>query len=245
MGAMLRARRGRPNRRPTIVAVIPVSGQDPEFSHGLPQLGGRPLMAFTFDAARESRRLSRIVVSTDDRRIAQAAREAGLDVPFVRPRATRRQPIAGVLDAVARHLERHAPQAAPDWIVRLQVTYPFRVRGMIDRAIASVLAQDLDSAFMAFPEFDTFWNLTDDGAPERITTDTRVPRSRRRPIYRELGGLFSMVRRDVLAGGSLYGNRLGILPITSVVSAIDIHAVHGRDLAALIADARRRPGRRT
>jgi N-acylneuraminate cytidylyltransferase len=245
MGAMVRARRGRPGRRPTIVAVIPVSGQDPEFSHGLPKLGGRPLMAFTFDAARAARRLSRVVVSTDDRRIAQAAREAGLDVPFVRPRATRREPIADVLHAVVGHLDAHAPEASPDWVVRLQVTYPFRERGMIDRAIATVLAQDLDSAFMAFPEFDTFWNLKDDGAPERITTDTRVPRSRRKPIYRELGGLFSMVRRDVLAGGTMYGDRLGILPITSVVSAIDIHAVHGRDLAALIAEARRPRARRT
>ena len=241
---MVRARRGRPGRRPTIVAVIPVSGQDPEFSHGLPTLGGRSLMAFTFEAARAARRLSRIVVSTDDRRIARAARNAGLDVPFVRPRASRRQPIAGILDAVARHLETRSPDPAPDWIVRLQVTYPFRERGMIDRAIATVLAQDLDSAFMAFPEFDTFWNLDDAGAPVRITTDTRVPRSRRRPIYRELGGLFSMVRRDVLAGGSMYGSRLGILPITSVISAVDIHAVHGRDLAALIAEARQ-PVRRT
>ena len=236
---MVRARRGRPSRRPAIVAVIPVSGQDPEFSHGLPTLGGRSLVDFTFDAARAARRLSRVIVSTDDRRIAQAARAAGLDVPFVRPRATRREPIAQVLDAAVRHLEVRGPVGGPDWVVRLQVTYPFRERGMIDRAIATVLAQDLDSAFMAFPEFDTFWNLTADGSPERITTDTRVPRARRRPIYRELGGLFSMVRRDVLAGGSMYGDKLGILPITSVVSAVDIHGVHGRDLAALIAETRR------
>ena len=236
---MVRARRV---RRPIIVAVIPVSGQDPEFSRGLPTLGGRSVVEFTFDAAREARRLSRILVSTDDRRIAAAARAAGLEVPFVRARTTRRAPLAGVLESVVRHLEARTPAVAPDWIVRLQVTYPFREHGMIDRAIATVLAQDLDSAFMAFPEYDTFWNLNDGGAPERITTDTRVPRAKRRPIYRELGGLFSMVRRDVLAAGSMYGERLGILPITSVASAVDLHGVHGRDLAALIA-ATRRPRR--
>lgn len=241
---MVRARRvRRPGRRPNIVAVIPVSGRDPEFRHGLPRLGGRSLVDYTFDAARASRRLSRIVVSTDDRRIADAARRAGLDVPFVRPRAAWREPLARVLESVVRHLETHSPADSPDWVVRLQITYPFRDTGMIDRAIATVLAQDLDSAFMAFPEYDTFWNLDDGGAPERITTDTRVPRAKRRPIYRELGGLFSMVRRDVLAGGTMYGSRLGILPISSVAAAVDLHGMHGRDLAALIAQTRR--GRRT
>ncbi|HET9370645.1 MAG TPA: hypothetical protein VFO19_10375, partial [Vicinamibacterales bacterium] len=92
-------------------------------------------------------------------------------------------------------------------------------------------------AFMAFPEYDTFWYING-GAPERITTDTRVPRARRRPIYRELGGLFSMVRRDVLARGTLHGDKLGILPSEAVTSAVDIHGVHGQDLAALIAATR-------
>lgn len=237
---MARARGGRgAAHRPKILAVIPVSGQDAEFRRGLPRLAGRSLLEFTFDAAQRARRLSRVIVSTDDRRIAAAARRAGIDVPFVRQAATRRAPLAEVLETVVQFLERHEPRYAPDWIVRLQVTYPFREPGLIDRAIATVLAQDLDSAFMAFPEYDTFWNLGDGGAPERITTDIRVPRHKRRPIYRELGGLFSMVRRDVLARGTMYGDRLGILPISSVVSAVDLHGTHGEDLAAVVAGARR------
>jgi len=237
---MAGARRRVSNRtRTTILGIVPVSGQDAEFRRGLPRLGGRSLLDFTFDAARASRRLSRVIVSTDDERIARAARRAGFDAPFVRPRATRRAPLAQVLDDTVRFLERHEPGYSPDWVVRLQVTYPFRDGGLIDRAIQTVLAKDLDSAFVAFPEFDTFWSLDKDEAPERLTTDTSVPRERRRPIYRELGGLFSMVRRDVLARGTMYGDRLGILPVTSVVGAIDLHGMHGRDLAALIADTRR------
>ena len=95
----------------------------------------------------------------------------------------------------------------PEWIVRLQVTHPFRAEGFVDRAIKTVLAQDLDSAFIALPEFDTFWYMDPDGVPQRITTDTSVPRARRTPIYREVGGLFSMVRRSVLERGLLYGER--------------------------------------
>ena len=235
-----RARRVRSRVRPIVLGVIPVSGQDPEFRNGLPKLGGRPLLDFTFDAARASRQLSRVVVSTDDRRIARTARLAGFDVPFLRPAAARSQPLAVVIDETVRHLERVEPDFRPDWVVRLQVTFPFRDPGMIDRAIRTVLAQNLDSAFIAFPEYDTYWKLDRDGRPERLTTDTRVPRAKRLPIYRELSGLFSMVRRDILARGTLKGDRLGILPVTSVLAAIDLHGMHGDELAELVVAARRR-----
>ena len=240
-----RVRPVRPRKLPVVLGVIPVSGQDPEFRAGLPKLGGRPLLDFTFDAARASRHLSRVVVSTDDRRIARAARDAGFEVPFLRRASDRNQPLALVIDQTVRHLERAEPSFRPQWIVRLQVTFPFRDRGMIDRAIRTVLTQDVDSAFIAFPEYDTYWSLDRDGRPERLTTDTRVPRARRQPIYRELSGLFSMVRRDILARGTLKGDRLGILPVTSVLAAIDLHGMHGDELAELAAGAMpsRRPTR--
>jgi CMP-N-acetylneuraminic acid synthetase len=222
-----------------ILAVIPVSGQDTEFRRGWPELGGRSLLEYTFDAVRGSRLIRRAIVATDSRQIAAAARTAGLEVPFVRPRRQRRLPMAQLLKDLVVHTERIDPTYRPDWIVRLQVTFPFRAKGFLDSAIRTVLSQDLDSAFAAWPEFDTFWYLGDSG-PQRITTDTRVPRSKRVPIYRELGGLFSMVHRTVLDSGSLYGERLGIIPLETMLSSVDIHAVHGFEMATLVADAVKR-----
>ena len=143
--------------------------------------------------------------------------------------------MAEVLRDAVEHLERLDADYRPEWIVRLQVTYPFRTNGFIDRAIETVLAQDLDSAFVAIPEFDTFWDLQPDGIPQRITTNTRIPRARRTPIYRELGGLFSMIRRPVIARGRLYGDRLGIIPTESLIAAIDLHSVDGFELASVVA----------
>jgi CMP-N-acetylneuraminic acid synthetase len=227
--------RTRPADTPEILAVIPVSGQDPEFESGLPSLNDRPLLAYTFEAAKSSRLLGRTIIWTDDQRIARAAREAGIEVPRVRALEERRYTMAKVLKTAIEHLERKEPDYRPEWVVRLDVTHPFRAVGLIDRAINTVLSQDLDSAFVAFPEFDAFWHVEPDGAPERITTDTSVPRSRRTPIYRELGGLFSMVHRSVIDRGSLYGERLGIIPIESPVSATDLHAVRGFELASVFA----------
>lgn len=223
--------------KPEILAVIPVSGQDPEFRRGWPELAGRSLLEYTFDAVHDSRLIARAIVATDNRRIAEAGRAAGFEVPFVRPPRQRALPMAQLLKDLVMHVERLDARYRPEWIVRLQVTFPFRARGFVDNAIRTVLSQDLDSAFAAWPEFDTFWDLGESGTPRRITTDTRVPRSKRMPIYRELGGLFSMFHRSVIARGSLYGERLGIIPLETMLSAVDIHAVRGFEMASLVADA--------
>ena len=59
-------------------------------SKGIPRkniasLMGRPLLAYTAEAALAARRLARVVISTDDPEIAQVARACGIEVPFMRP----------------------------------------------------------------------------------------------------------------------------------------------------------------
>src|SRR5687768_16660736 len=69
-----------------VVAVIPARGG----SKGLPRknvlpLAGKPLIAYSVEAAVLSPLVSRVIVSTDDEEIAAAAREAGAETPFLRP----------------------------------------------------------------------------------------------------------------------------------------------------------------
>ena len=97
-------------------------------SKGIPRknladLGGKPLIAWTIEAALESD-LHRIVVSTDDDEIAEAAVYYGADVPFMRP------PELATDSALSVDAERHAIEALEmadtDILVRLQPTSPFR-----------------------------------------------------------------------------------------------------------------------
>ena len=218
-----------------ILAIVPVSGQDPEFRGRMPALGGRPLLDYTFDAIKASKLITRAVVATDSRRIATASRRAGIGVPFLRSSRTRRQPIGHVLRSIVEAVEAEAPRHRIEWVVQLHVTYPFREKGFIDRAIKTVLAQDVDSAFVVFPEYESFWHLDGDGVPRRITTNVLVPRAQRTPIYRELGGLFSMISREVVMDGGVHGQRIAIIPTRSAVAPVDIHGTHGLQLAQLIA----------
>ena len=74
------------DERPEVLAIIPARGG----SKGIPgknlrELAGEPMLVHTIRAALDSRTVTRTVVSTDDPDIAKAARDAGADVPVMRP----------------------------------------------------------------------------------------------------------------------------------------------------------------
>lgn len=68
------------------LAVIPARGGSKRIPHkNVRVFGGTPMIVHSISAARESGLFDRIIVSTDDLEIATVARDAGADVPFMRP----------------------------------------------------------------------------------------------------------------------------------------------------------------
>jgi pseudaminic acid cytidylyltransferase len=71
-----------------IIAVIPARGGSKRIPRkNLRPFAGKPIIAYSIEAARDARLFDRIVVSTDDAEIAQAARTWGAETPFTRPAA--------------------------------------------------------------------------------------------------------------------------------------------------------------
>jgi len=69
-----------------MIAIIPARGG----SKGLPGknirlLNGKPLIAYTIEAALKSKNISRVIVTTDSNEIADIAKQFGAEVPFLRP----------------------------------------------------------------------------------------------------------------------------------------------------------------
>ena len=120
-----------------VLGLIPARGG----SKGIPRknlasVAGKPLLAWTVDAARSSRELTRVVVSTDDDEIAAAA---GVDV-LRRPGelAADETPMLDVI--------RHAiDELAPDVLVLLQPTSPLRRAEHVDAAVRLLLESGADS----------------------------------------------------------------------------------------------------
>lgn len=119
-----------------VLGLIPARGG----SKGIPcknlaPLAGRPLLQYTATAALESRRLSRVVLSTDDDAIAAAGARMGLEVPWLRSAdlATDEVPMAEV---VVDCLDRLGTEGyRPTAVVVLQPTSPLRRASDIDGAL--------------------------------------------------------------------------------------------------------------
>ena len=101
----LRARRVRrqPRQKAAVsgtsdrLAVIPARGGSKRIpGKNLVPLLGRPLLAYTVEAALQSGLFSRVVVSTDSEEIAGAARSAGAEIPFLREAEPVRRHRAGL-----------------------------------------------------------------------------------------------------------------------------------------------------
>jgi len=119
-------------------------------SKGIPRknlvpLLGKPLLAYTAEAAQAATRLARVVLSTDDSEIAMFGKSLGIDVPFLRPPelAKDNTPTIPVLQDVVRRLEAEGEHY--DAVFLLQPTNPLRTAADIDGAIALLEETGADS----------------------------------------------------------------------------------------------------
>lgn len=108
-------------------------------------LAGRPLVAWTVDAAQGAKSISRVIVSTDDPAIAEAAKAAGSEVPFMRPKKLSGDNSSHV--AVIAHaldwLEEKTGEL-PDMLCLLQPTSPLRLSEDIDALVTLVKDTEAD-----------------------------------------------------------------------------------------------------
>lgn len=123
------------------LAVIPARGGSTRIPNkNIRPFAGRPLIAWTIDAAVASGLFDRVLVSTDDQDIAAAARDRGLDVPFLRREHA--DSVAPVSLATATAAE----QASAVWgeryamVVQLLPTCPLRTATHLRAALEAFQA---------------------------------------------------------------------------------------------------------
>ncbi|MEM3401725.1 MAG: acylneuraminate cytidylyltransferase family protein [Candidatus Hadarchaeales archaeon] len=104
-------------------------------------LGGKPLIYYIIQSAKKSRYINRIIVSTDDEKIAEIARKYGAEVPFYRPKEIAREdsPEFKAIEHALNWL-RDNEKYVPDLVVKLFPTSPFLKPETIDKAIELMLA---------------------------------------------------------------------------------------------------------
>jgi CMP-N,N'-diacetyllegionaminic acid synthase len=135
------------NKLPKVLCVIPAKGN----SRRLPKkniklLAGKPLVAWTIEAAQKAKLLTDYLVSSDDPEIIDIAKKYGAPVPFIRPADLATDTVRNI--AVVRHallFMENERQMTYDVIVNLQPTSPVRNPAHIDQAVEMLWESDLDS----------------------------------------------------------------------------------------------------
>jgi len=191
-------------------------------SKGIPrknivQLGGRPLIAYTCEAARGSRRITRIILSTDDKEIAAIGLAWGAEAPFLRPVELAQDEIP-MLDVVQHTLTwlKAVQDYEPDLIVLLQPTSPFRKAEHIDAAVNLLLESDADSVVSVVEVPHQFNPISvmkiENGRliPFLPAEGVRVQRRQDKPrVYARNGPAILVTRLSVVERtGSLYGESI-------------------------------------
>lgn len=204
-----------------VLGVIPARGG----SKGIPDknlalVAGRPLLAYTADAAKASKKLTRTIVSTDDERIAECAKSLGLEVPFMRPAALAADeaPMLPVLQHALTAMR--AQGFAADVLVLLQPTSPLRRAEHIDAAV-DWLQRTRGDSVVSVVEVPHQFNPTsvmrlDEGLLKPFLDRPTATRRQDKPrLYARNGPAVLAVHARVIEGGSLYGNETWPLLMTA------------------------------
>jgi len=238
-----------------IMAVIPARGG----SKGVPRknitlLGGKPLIAYTIEAARKSKLIDAAIVSTDDAEIAEVAKKLGADVPFLRPveLAQDDSPDIGYLKHALEWVEEHRGWR-PEILAILQPTMPFRRVEDVDGALRFMVEQGCDSVrTLAVPTHVTpykMWFLDDQDkgliSPVLRTDDfdqlgTDVPRQKLKPCYWQPGVLMA-TRAEIVRTGKVWGPDLRGY-VVDIRSAHDIDEPADLEYAEFLMQKRKTKG---
>ena len=178
------------------LALIPARGG----SKGIPRknirdIAGKPLIAWTIEAALAAKGIAQVVVSTDDEEIAEIARAWGAQVPFLRPAelATDEAPgIAPVLHAVEQLPQHEA-------LVLLQPTSPLRSVADIEAVLALGASADFVVSVTAASENPAWmYTLGPAGRLERYAALDDVTRRQDGPAIKVLNGAIYYCKTEAL-----------------------------------------------
>ena len=190
----------------------------------LKPLAGRPLLDYSIDAANDTP-LDRLILSTEDKKIADAARSMGCEVPFLRPAELARDetPHLPVIQHAVKWLQDNEGYQ-PDIVLTLQPTSPLRSAADIAAALRMLELSDADSVVsvtevgahahpMRMLKVDDhgFAKLFATGEPVR----KRINRRQDLPKAWVMNGAIYACRAAVLfaAEPSLYGDRVVAYPM--------------------------------
>ena len=154
------------------LAVIPARGGSKRIPRkNIKMFGGKPMIAWSIEAAMASGCFDRIIVSTDDAEIADVAKAHGAEVPFVRPPELS-DDHTGTIPVVAHAVKLISQQFDPvEFACCLYATAPF------------VQIEDLRQGLQALQKSDALYAFTVTNFPAPIQRSFRITQQQRIEMF--------------------------------------------------------------
>jgi CMP-N-acetylneuraminic acid synthetase len=176
------------------LAVIPARGGSKAVPlKNIREVGGRPLVAWAIEACNEAETVDRTVVSTDHEGIAEAAREWGAEVPFMRPAEHAGDLVT--LDPVIYHAVTTLEEQDDtefDVVLTVQPTNPTLKPETLDHAVETLMEGGYDSVLTLRETHHLYWRKVN-GEYQAMFPE-RLNRQELEPIYYETGVVFASKR---------------------------------------------------
>ena len=211
------------------IAVIPARGG----SKGLKDkniqiLYGHPLIAYPIHLAVKSKKIDRVILSTDNTSYAEIGKKYGADIPFIRPSSisndtstTEETLKYSLIKAEEYYDEKY------DICIFLTATDVFRKLEDLEICINSLEQEEsLESCFMAQKTTKNYWEINSENESKRILPWMKEYSNRqvRKSIFREDTGRACASRSYLWREGKRIGDNVKIIPTDNTIYDIDIHS---------------------
>jgi N-acylneuraminate cytidylyltransferase/CMP-N,N'-diacetyllegionaminic acid synthase len=213
----------------SVLAVIPARGGSKGIKDkNIRELAGKPLIAWTIEAAKKSKYIDRAIVSTDSPKIAEISRTWGAETPFNRPPklATDRASTNDVILHCLKWIHQNEHKTY-DYFVLLQPTSPLRNSAHIDDAVEKMIADRNADSLVSIVESkeNPYWTkIIDKKGRLRPFLPDREHHSRRQDLpktYVLNGAIYISKSKTFMTNPDLFGGKC--LPyIMDRESSVDI-----------------------
>ena len=203
-------------------------------------LGGKPLIVWSIDVAKDIPEICDILVSTDDQAIATVCIEAGALVPWLRPVELATDTATSV-DVALHALDWYeAENGAVDGILLLQPTSPFRTNETVKRGVSLFKKNNYQTVLgVSHTHAHPMWTFIIDGNYLIPFMQEHMLGKRSqdlRPAYVVNGGLYLIAPASLRANQSFVGSNIMPILIESAKEALDIDTDWDFKIAELIVD---------
>ena len=216
-----------------IISIITArSGSKGLRDKNIKRLKGLPLLAHTVLAAKKSKKIDRVILSTDSELYGKIGKRYGAEVPFLRPKrlATSKAHHPDVVNHAVNFIEKKE-NIFFDFVIMLQPTSPFRNSKHIDNAISKFLNENNTSLIsIKKQDYPPWWLFR--AKKKKLTQFLKfknknvfnLERQEFEQLYRPNGAIY-ICKRKLLLGGNLIDPKSCGFYLMSQKNSIDIDSI--------------------